>query len=441
MKTMIQNPFQYGRPVTDPAYLAGRHQETRTIFSRLGNMESTSILGERRIGKTSFLKCMSHADTVRASGRDPEEYLFIFVDLEGYDRQRTPATFWCEILDKIDAQACSKRNKDFVAGIRAQSFFATRELGDLFDSIGREGSRVILCLDEFDSVTGNPNFDPDFFSNLRSLAIHHNLALVTASHKKLVELCHSKEVACSPLFNIFANVELGLLTPDEARELVDKALACTPVSFDRTEQEYVEQIAGRHPCFLQMAAYFLFESHIQQLNRGERFSFTRQQFEKQSDSHFFDYWHRSGEDERITLLAMALLSQAQSREEFKVEEVKSSASRSERVLRELARRGLLRETGGRYALFSPLFGEWIIGEVFDPLGRPDRAFEEWLSILKDQAEPAKVLEKANNQAIQALSKVKRGYRKEVMEWLTSEPVTNTARILVFLAEVVRLVGD
>jgi len=62
-------------------------------------------------------------------------------------------------------------------------------------------------------------------------------------------------------------------------------------------------MTGRQPFFLQMAAHFLFESHIRPLKSRERIDFTRQEFEKQAAPHFLSYWRHSDDDERITLMA------------------------------------------------------------------------------------------------------------------------------------------
>src|SRR5260370_41708320 len=53
---MIVNPFTYGNPISDPKRFFGRRKEIDQVFSRLRNaeFESSSIVGERRIGKTSL---------------------------------------------------------------------------------------------------------------------------------------------------------------------------------------------------------------------------------------------------------------------------------------------------------------------------------------------------------------------------------------------------
>jgi len=53
---MIVNPFTYGNPISNPKRFFGRKREIEQVFSRLCNVEfeSSSIVGERRIGKTSL---------------------------------------------------------------------------------------------------------------------------------------------------------------------------------------------------------------------------------------------------------------------------------------------------------------------------------------------------------------------------------------------------
>ena len=54
---MAGNPFTYGNPISDPQRFIGRRREVEQIYSRLLNpeFESSSIVGERRTGKTSLL--------------------------------------------------------------------------------------------------------------------------------------------------------------------------------------------------------------------------------------------------------------------------------------------------------------------------------------------------------------------------------------------------
>ena len=54
----ILNPFIYGKPVPTERHI-NRQLELGTLFSRLQNGETTAIVGEPRIGKTSLLQYLA----------------------------------------------------------------------------------------------------------------------------------------------------------------------------------------------------------------------------------------------------------------------------------------------------------------------------------------------------------------------------------------------
>src|SRR6266567_9526318 len=93
---MRANPFTYGNPISHPTRFFGRQHEIEQIFSRLRNVEfeSSSLVGERRIGKTSLLNYVAHPDIRRAHGLDPDKYLFVYVDLQILDKDTTPTRLW-----------------------------------------------------------------------------------------------------------------------------------------------------------------------------------------------------------------------------------------------------------------------------------------------------------------------------------------------------------
>ena len=77
-------PFTYGNPISDPRRFFGRTREVERIFGRLRNdeFESSSLVGDRRIGKTSLLNYLADPRVRAAHGLGPERYNFIYVDLQ-----------------------------------------------------------------------------------------------------------------------------------------------------------------------------------------------------------------------------------------------------------------------------------------------------------------------------------------------------------------------
>ncbi|HXV97879.1 MAG TPA: hypothetical protein VEC93_05600, partial [Anaerolineae bacterium] len=96
------NPFSYGKPIDEPARFIGRRREIEQVYSRLlSAFESSSIVGERRTGKTSLLKIMAHPDTQTKFGLDSKKYTFVYQDFLFLDENTTPTRFWQRVLKSI----------------------------------------------------------------------------------------------------------------------------------------------------------------------------------------------------------------------------------------------------------------------------------------------------------------------------------------------------
>src|SRR5215469_9119617 len=80
----MNNPYLNRVAIKDPAHFFGRSREVAKIFSRLAasRPQSISIVGDRRIGKSSLLNYICNK-TIRARFIDaPSVYAFVFIDLQ-----------------------------------------------------------------------------------------------------------------------------------------------------------------------------------------------------------------------------------------------------------------------------------------------------------------------------------------------------------------------
>ena len=98
---MTANPFTFGNPIKDPARFIGRQTEIRQISGRLlsSARESTSIVGERRMGKTSLLYHLAHPEVAAGLGLTSDRYCMVYIDFQGLT-DITPARFWQRVLSK-----------------------------------------------------------------------------------------------------------------------------------------------------------------------------------------------------------------------------------------------------------------------------------------------------------------------------------------------------
>ncbi|MEW5958520.1 MAG: AAA-like domain-containing protein [Chloroflexota bacterium] len=448
---MSINPFSYGKPIDDPERFIGHRREIEQVYSRLlSAFESSSIVGERRIGKTSLLKVLGHPDLQARYGLDPARYTFIYQDFQFLEAGTVPTRFWQRVLRSIRRAVKDHAGviEEIELALKAETI-DNYTLDDIFTLIDDEDLYIVLLLDEFENVTRNENFDNDFFAGLRALAIHHNLALVTSSRQELVELTHSQTVRSSPFFNIFASINLRPFSETDATELIDKYLAGSEVRFLLSELNLLFGLAGYHPYFLQMVSHHFFAAHQQGLDDAARRRYVLDKARGEADPIFHDYWHNSSPSQQILLTVLALrelerrVGQSTPGGAFDAAFLSASRGvtpqggedviadleryyvRAEQVMPDLERRGLVIKNpeNSAYRLFSSELTGWIADEI---IGEVDdlRGWRDWQ---KDES-LAGVLP-ADVQALlgQVVYRLNPAYRDTLGKWVL-EPATAGASL-------------
>jgi serine/threonine-protein kinase len=362
---MAGNPFTYGNPISDSRRFFGRMREVGQICDRLRNheFESSSLAGDRRIGKTSLLNYLADPDTRAAQGLGPPAYIFVYVDLQAVDTTLRPEQLWRRLLALMKRHSGDPKIGELITSMDPSEPLDAFVLDDLFQQVDDMGKNVVFLLDEFEHITANQNFGADFYYVLRSLVIHHRMALVTASRLKLVELTHSNAIKSSPFFNIFATINMRLFSPEESGDMISRSLSGTPVQFSETEVAQVLDLAGPHPYFLQAACWSLYDSYQQGLDEQARSDRMRAQFRQEAIPHLIDYWGNSDDYEKIVLTAAALLERTTGSREFSLADISRLYARGEPSIERLEERGLLVAAPGKYRLFSSMFSPWLLRQI------------------------------------------------------------------------------
>lgn len=378
------NPFTFGNPVSTRDRFFGREGDIRQVISRLLSAgESTSVVGERRIGKTSLLKYLANPDTAPELGLPPEKFCLVYIDFQGLT-DITPVRFWQRVLRKMEAAICKPELVSEIQNLRQQDTFDLFDLEDLFEAISGEGITIVLFLDEFEYVTRNPNFSADFFGGLRALAIHQDLSLVTGTRRELIDLCHSEEIKGSPFFNIFVNLVLRPFSREKVLEMIAGYIARTELSVVDRELEMILQLSGGHPFFVQMAGYYLVEAKWKNEAGDELITNIVNNFDKQSEPHFQYFWSHSSESEKITLLTILTLGEKKASKKTRptIENVTRIHARAHLDIPELMKRGLLLENReeGTYAIFSRSLVGWIMREISATAGKEEsqETVQDWV---------------------------------------------------------------
>jgi len=239
------NPYLNRVMIPHPDLFFGRTGTVKRIFQRISaeRPQSVSLVGERRIGKSSLLNFLFCPRTRLEQLEQPEPFLFLFIDfqqLRSIDVEQFFSVLFSELEKQLQGFLELSLSNDF-AGMRF-----------LCDALTEKGFKLIFLFDEFECITKNEKIGADFYSLLRSLANNYPLAFVTASGRNLKDMCLTHEISDSPFFNIFAAQNLGLFREKEAYALITDPSKQCGVSLEPLTKQILS-LGGLYPFFLQMA--------------------------------------------------------------------------------------------------------------------------------------------------------------------------------------------
>jgi hypothetical protein len=285
------SPFFFGRPIPDDARFYGRRAEAKTILERLAQRNSTSIVGERRIGKSSLLLHVQRQ--LPAALPSGVKSIPIYLDLmqpSAHTRQGV-------------MRAIRRRLER--AGVKAG--WSQQEDGDLLaldlalEGWADAGLYPVLLLDEVDKLTGRVKEFDDLLEAWRAAGGMGQLGFVTASLRPLADLCQAS--GCSPFYNIFQQVELGLLRELDWRALVQGGFAQSRLPLEPPDLAWIDEIAGGHPFYTQIAAHLLHQAR----STGEdtAHAVLSDRFAAETTAHFTDLWRRLDRPARAALKHLA----------------------------------------------------------------------------------------------------------------------------------------
>ncbi len=260
----MPNPFFYGGRV-NPEQFVGRRAELQRIFAGLevahtGQMQSFSVVGPRRIGKSSLLFYVAQRYAHYLTHAAP--YRFAYIELQDA-HCHTLNGLLDGILKQLDAGELVGNHAPLV------------EFQDALLALRKRGALPVVCLDEFEElIHRREQFTLDFYESLRYLMNQHALAFITASKSPLIDLAQTLGYT-SPFFNIFTHLPLGELTDDEARALLVRGADCDR-AFTPTEQNDAWRLAGNHPYKLQLIGSLLYQAKAD--NRAVDWAELRREF-------------------------------------------------------------------------------------------------------------------------------------------------------------------
>ncbi len=277
---MQTNPFTVRGMIQQPNDFIGRKAEVQHIITRLCTMQSCSVVGERRIGKSSLLYHLFQTGNKRLAD---DSFRFVYIELTDACAQ-TVVDFLRTILTALDLPSTgiadeNKPNRNLVV------------FDQEIKKLSSDGTKVVLCLDEFEGVFLNPQeFTDGFFNHLRSMINQRRLALVTASREKLEIYAIDKKLT-SPFFNLLSITELGEFKHNEVEAFFDHYQPL--VQFTQQELEFINWYSKPHPLKLMIFCDVLLQRREQAWDNDETLEEIAKAYEILGGTHEWRKWRRN----------------------------------------------------------------------------------------------------------------------------------------------------
>nr|VFJ46480.1 MAG: AAA ATPase domain-containing protein [Candidatus Kentron sp. DK] len=348
-----RNPFATDAelPENSPLFF-GRTQVLYEILSTLrhpDNPRCVSLLGERRIGKSSLL------NQVFAALGQEERLLAVRGTTQDWS-QVTPARFFLDLRQAIREAVEEEGSEQDADAAESQVVYQSLDgsgavdpavdyaefLAFLQRRVGRR-YRLVLILDGFETLVGNAAFDTEFFTKLRELASSRDfrIGFLVASRAPLSRLRnHHESLNASSFWDLFGFAHvLGPLQPEEALAAMQAPWARTLDGAVLPPEviEEIEKQAGHHPGLFRMVLADRWEAH--KSGRGPDTG----GMEQELTGYFRAIWEDRAQEEKellVRILAEKPIGQHM-------------------LLRDLRSRGLIVRKDDKDRLFTALFEAFV----------------------------------------------------------------------------------
>jgi AAA+ ATPase superfamily predicted ATPase len=242
---------------------------------RSSHPTSVSVVGEKRLGKTSLLYRFSQTWAERVENHD--KYVVIYFSLEN-PHSKEEMKFYAWVANTLRACSQVKNNAALDKALKREVW--NREVFE--EALGdwkALGVLPVLCLDDFDALLKNSAFDDGFYENLHYLMTHNYLMLVIASFEQL-RVYKKTYALTSSFFNLGHTLFLKTFNEAEVTELLCLKDSLGQAVLSTDEQQLARHWGKDHPFLLQLAGHSLYEARQQ----GKSQTWAKQEFEKQAQN-------------------------------------------------------------------------------------------------------------------------------------------------------------
>jgi len=344
----------------------GRKDLLRFIQEGLesGRLSVISLVGQRRVGKTSLLIQLSH--------QAPTNCVYVYIDFQAALLEDTAHLLWYLASSVSDTLA----DRGFEVSEPELEHF-TNQSYRVFDSF-IEGAlrslgtvRLILAIDEFDMLfyeKRRHRFDTMSLLNyFRSIVQRGTFGMIIVGVTPLHEL--PSPAAGSPFFNIAVSKRVSFLDGEAAIELIQRPTYAL-LKYDTRAIELLLTLSGCHPYLLQLMCSQI----VQVCHVKEKLLVDAEMVEEVASytletSYFFlDYLmkHLTSEEQLVVQAAASLAETCKG--SFTINQLGQTLDRGEprvsqleNLLHQLEKREIIaRDSKGNCSFTMEIFRRWVI---------------------------------------------------------------------------------
>jgi len=242
--SQMANPFHWRGTVTEREAFVGRERELTSIFARLRQLGCVSVVGARRIGKSS----LAYQAWLQANERLGPDCRAAFIDMLSA-RHHSLDGLLNSILEGLGTQHRLTVGEPAAALTAFET--AVRDLR-------KQGAMPVVFLDEFEALGARiEQFGDDLLESWRSLGNDGQIAFVATSARPLDRVTHESGLTSS-FYNIFAQMSLEEFTEKEAKAFAERAIRAGRLEVG--DDVFIRRVGQQHALKLQVAAWHLFEA-------------------------------------------------------------------------------------------------------------------------------------------------------------------------------------
>lgn len=314
---MNNNPFNFSKTAKKGDFY-NRKDEIDMAIELTKNLQCFSVVGERRIGKTSFLEYILSEEVLKEHKIDTEKYVIVHLGIDS-PYGVTKDEFIGSIIEKIRK----------ITQIEIESKIIYKKFENYVDRLAKDEKNLIIALDEFECI--EPILDEDFSPWLKSIFEKKNVMAITASRTTIKEM--GRDSKPSPLYGIFHNIFLGIFERKETERMLFEMFLKGGMNLSTETISFLASLSGGNPYLIQVVG---FHYYLKRLNRSE----FKEMIIDQVKDIFTGYWEHLSEEEKVFLLDI-------------------ENSKNDGIAYKLRRKGFIMKEDGKWKIFSPLFEEFI----------------------------------------------------------------------------------